>query len=183
MSPDHRAQLVQALWPAGQARRLGVWGILDGAREPSIYRALLASRLEFRCLFSGRLPRALEMVAPQLVELPPGHRLVDTWLDEGWGQSWGVFVKIDDPSNLRHHLRKFLSVRDERERRMLFRYFDPRVLRAFLPGADSAQVNTLFGPIEAWLAEDGVGDLVEYRRNRQGGVQARPVLAAAGQEA
>ena len=57
------------------------------------------------------------MVAPHLVELSPTNRLIGRWLDEGWGQSWGVFLKIDDAANLRHHLRKFLKVQDEGGRR------------------------------------------------------------------
>ena len=150
-----RALLTQALWPEGAQSRLGVWAIFDCARDPSIYAALLESRLEFRCLYSGRLPRLLEVNAPHLVELLPGHRLTARCLDEGWGQSWGVFVKIDDPSNLRHHLRKFLKVRDEQGRSLIFRYYDPRVLRTYLPTCTDSELRELFGPIKAWLAESG----------------------------
>ena len=90
----------------------------DCARDPAVYAALIDSRLEFRCLYSGRLPRELEMAAPQLVELLPGHRLTQRVLGEGWGRSWGVFMRIDDPSN-----------QDESGRQLLFRFYDPRVLR------------------------------------------------------
>ncbi len=114
MNPAQRQQILQALWPAGKTQPQGVWAILDCARDPAIYLALLASRLEFRCLYSGKLPRELELVAPHLVELLPNNRLTTQWLDQGWGQSWGVLLKVADPSNLRHHLRKFLKVRDER---------------------------------------------------------------------
>lgn len=164
MTDAQRQAVLQALWPAGERDRPGVWAVLDGARDPAIYRALLESRLEFRCLYSGRLPRALEMNAPQLVEMLPTNRLTQRWLDEGWGRSWGIFLKIDDPSNLRHHLRKFLKVNDEHGRRLLFRYYDPRVLRDFLPTCHGDELRQLFGPLVALLAEgaDGRG-LLEYR--------------------
>ena len=167
MTGEQRERMVQALWPAGAAGP-GVWAVLDCARDPRIYGALVESRLEFRCLYSGRLPAELERVAPQLVELLPGHRLVDRLLDEGWGRSWGLFVKIDDASALRHHLRKFLKVRDEDGRSLIFRYYDPRVMRTYLPSCRPDELATMFGPVAAFLAEDVRGQaLLEF--SRQGG--------------
>ena len=62
------------IWPRGAASP-SAWAVFDCARDPAIYRMLLGSRLEYRCLYSGAVPRELEVVAPHLVELPPGHRL------------------------------------------------------------------------------------------------------------
>jgi len=163
VTDERRQQILQMLWPQGNASKLSVWAILDCARDPRIYLALLESRLEFRCLYSGRLPRALEMVAPHLVELFPSNRLTARMLDEGWGQAWGVFLKIDDPSNLRHHLRKLLKVKDERGQRLLFRFYDPRVLRAYLPTCLPAELKQVFGPVVSYLTEDASGQsLVEF---------------------
>ena len=175
MTDEQRDQILQALWPQGEKSKLSVWAILDCARDPKIYLALLESRLEFRCLYSGTLPRALEMAAPQLVELSPANRLTRLWLDDGWGQSWGVFLKIQDAANLRHHLRKFLKVQVENDRWLVFRYYDPRVLRAFLPLAEPQQLQDLFGPIDTWLAEDGAAGIVEFRHGKRTGLTARLV--------
>ena len=166
MTPGQREQILQALWPQGAKSKLGVWAILDCARDPKIYLALLESRLEFRCLYSGKLPRALEMAAPHLVELLPANRLTGRWLDEGWGQAWGVILKIDDAANLRHHLRKFLKVQDEDGRQLVFRYYDPRVLRNYLPTCRPLELKTFFGPVDTLLAEGGNdASLIEYRFN------------------
>jgi hypothetical protein len=165
MTPELRDQILRVLWPEGEKSKLGVWAVLDCARDARIYRALLESRLEFRCLYSGKLPRALEMVAPHLVELFPKNRLSAALLDEGWGQGWGVFLKIEDPANLRHHLRKFLKVRDEEGRRLLFRYYDPRVLRAYLPTCTPEELKQIFGPIDSFFVEcDGVDGGIEFSR-------------------
>jgi len=161
---EHKQAVLQRLWPAGAKPGSSVWGILDCARDPAIYGALLESRLEFRCLFSGTLVREVEINAPQLVELLPSNRLVHHWLDEGWGQSWGVMLRVADAANLRHHLRKLLKVRVEGyERPLLFRFYDPRVLRAVLPTCSAEQSRELYGPIEAYLAEQADGTLSEYR--------------------
>jgi len=179
MTAEQREQILQALWPEGAKSKLGVWAVLDCARDPKIYLALIESRLEFRCLYSGKLPKALEMVAPHLVELIPGHRLTARLLDEGWGQSWGVLLRIDDPSNLRHHLRKFLRVQNEAGRRLIFRFYDPRVLRMYLPTCHADELQTLFGPITSLLAESADGaELIEYRLERKL-LQSRPLLGRA----
>lgn len=158
MTPEQRELILQALWPEGAKSKLSVWGILDCARDPKIYLALLESKLEFRCLYSGRLPRELEMVAPHLVELSPSNRLTARWIDEGWGRAWGVMLKIADPANLRHHLRNFLRVRLEDRRRMLFRFYDPRVLRIYLPSCTPEERARFYGPVAAYLAEEGGGN-------------------------
>lgn len=168
MTPQQREQILAALWPEGGNSRLGVWAVLDCARDPKIYLALLESRLEFRCLYSGRLPQALERAAPHLVELLPSNRLVHRWLDEAWGQSWGVFLKIGDPSNLRHHLRKLLRVRSERGDYMLMRWYDPRVLGLLLRSFDAQQLRSMFGEIHAFAAEAAHGEALSQFTLNQG---------------
>lgn len=162
MNDALRKAVVQTLWPANG--RESVWAVLDCARDPRIYVALIESRVEFRCLYSGRLPRALEMVSPHLVELLPSNRLTARWLDEGWGKAWGMFMQVGDASDLRHHLRKFLKVQDEQGRRLLFRYYDPRVLRAYLPTCRTDELRQVFGPVSRFLAEsEDAGALLGWR--------------------
>ncbi|MCZ8112186.1 MAG: DUF4123 domain-containing protein [Betaproteobacteria bacterium] len=173
MTPELRQQILDVLWPPGQARHASVWAVLDCARDPAIYRLLLESRLEFLCLYSGKLPRELELVAPHIVELLPGHRLTERLLDEGWGRAWGVFVSIDDPTALRPHLRRLLKVQDETGRRLLFRFYDPRVLRAFVPTCRPDELQQLFGPIGACFAEDEDAARLLTFRIAQGGLSMR----------
>jgi len=153
-------QIEHALWPPGGAAA-SVWAVLDLARDRRIHAALLESRLEFLCLYSGRLPRELELAAPHIVELPRGHRLLDRLLGEGWGDSWGIFARIEDPTLLRRHLRKFLKVRDEDGRRLLFRYYDPRVLRRYLPTCTADELRQFFGPVQSYYTEGEQGTTLQ----------------------
>lgn len=166
MTPELRQRILDTLWPPGQARHPSVWAVLDCARDPAIYRLLLESRLEFLCLYSGRLPRELEMVAPHMVELLPGHRFTERLLDEGWGRSWGVFVVIEDPLALRPHLRRLLKVRDEGGRQLLFRFYDPRVLRIYLPTCSDSEIAGFFGPVLQFVCEsDDEARAINWRRD------------------
>src|SRR3954451_4181068 len=117
-----------SLWTPGQPDWLRVWMILDGARDERIYPLILGSRANRECLYAGNLPAALEQVVPWLVELEPDDQFTRRLLERSWGQSWGVFLRSEGPINsVRKHLRRFLLVNDYSGRRLVFRYYDPRV--------------------------------------------------------
>lgn len=182
-APTAGREAIEALlWPPARpdARApASVWAVLDLARDPRIHQLLLATKLESLSLYAGA-PRELDRVAPHIVEMLPGHRLLHQLIDEGWGRSWGVFVRIEDATILRHHLRKLLKVRDERGRSLLFRYYDPRVLRSYLPTCTTDELAQVFGPISHWLAEDaGATQLLEFGRDRAGALTRRALPLAA----
>lgn len=156
--PTLHSRVVSALWPPDAPSSSSVWAVLDCARDDRIYPALRTSRLDYLCLYSGRLPRTLESAAPHLVELSPSYSFTSQLIEMGWGKSWGIFLRIADPSNLRHHLRTFLRVKDESGRILLFRYYDPRVLRSYLPTCRREELATVFGPVERYVVEGEDGD-------------------------
>jgi len=182
-------QLMDALWPPGTESSLSLWAIFDGARDPCVFYSLRDSGYDSLCLYSGRLPRELQLAAPYLVELPRLGSGTRHLLDLAWGHSWGIFLSIEDSSNLRHHLRKFLRVRTEAGRNLLFRYYDPRVLRAYLPTCEPGELKAIFGPIARFMVEDkNPGTAIEFvfdgtrlrERRVQMGDGAGTVLPAVG---
>ena len=142
------------LWPKGFTR--DVWMIVDCARDQQrIFRFLLGCHLDYSCLYSGYLPPVLEMAAPYLVQLEHDNQETRRLIELSWGHSWGVFLKSGTNLNkLRRHLREFLIVRDPRGQRMAFRYYDPRVLRVYLPTCVSQELETVFGPIDCFWTEE-----------------------------
>jgi len=141
------------LWPERSAPDL--WMIVDGARDPRIYPSLANSALEYCCLYAGQLPPPLVRVAPYLVQLDFGSRHTLALLERAWGNSWGVFFRWHETmQRVRRHLRQFLRVRGPGGNFLVFRYYDPRVLRLYLPTCDDEELRTLFGPIRAWYMED-----------------------------
>jgi Domain of unknown function (DUF4123) len=162
MTDELLARIEEILWPEGP--RKNIWMILDGARSIEIFRMLLACHLEYACLYSGQLTPELEMAAPYLVQLDHGYKDTHRLIERGWGNNWGVFLRSDTSmKKLRRHLREILVVRDERGNRLAFRYYDPRVLRVYLPTCTIAELRTVFGPIECFCAEgERAKDLVEF---------------------
>jgi hypothetical protein len=157
------ARIEEILWPDGL--RQNVWMIVDGARTVDVFRFLLACHLEYSCLYSGPLTPDLEMAAPYLVQLDPGYRDTHRLIQQAWGNSWGVLFRSETSlKKLRRHLREFLVVRDTKGTRMAFRYYDPRVLRVYLPTCVTAELRTVFGPIDCfWMESESPEYMLDFR--------------------
>ena len=145
----------EALWPAGLSSRVAVYAILDGARHDLVYATVQACYLEHSCLYSGELPTELLITAPYLVRLEQGNSWTKTILNRAWSNSWGIFLQTETSmTRLRRHLRTFLKVRDQRGKTLLFRYYDPRVMRVYLPTCNPSELDAVFGPISCYMMED-----------------------------
>lgn len=138
--------------------------LLDAARMHGDLHQARALNPDHSCLYEGDSERFLSAVAPWLFSVPPGSPFVQWVVENGTGQSWGVLLRCEpDPVKLYKHLRNYLIVQGDDGKEMYFRYYDPRVLRVFLPTCEPDQLRTFFGPIEAMVAEDPEGQVIEYR--------------------
>ena len=109
---------------------------------------------EFVCLYRGELKPDLAEAAPYLVRLEPGTKMTEWILSEGWGRHWGIFaISEADLKAMRQHFRQLLTVYDEKGKPLLFRFYDPRVLRIFLPTCAEAERKQLFGPVREYVVE------------------------------
>lgn len=138
----------------------GLFAVLDAAKKDGLLRLLRTSIDPFVSLYDGLRSETEEDGAPYLVRFERQSRLLPRLLGEGWGQSWGIFLESDAPlGEARAHLRRLLVVTREADRRpMYFRFYDPRVLRAFLPIVTPRQKSGFFGPVRRYFAEGPEGD-------------------------
>jgi len=108
------------------------------------------------CLYTGDSEKSLGRVAPYLCAVQSKADIRSWYLEQGCGRSWGVWVVsaagFDDCWK---HFRKFLIVKAEGGKDLYFRFYDPRVLNIFLPTCDRHQLEEFFGPVKAFIAEDG----------------------------
>lgn len=132
-----------------------IYAILDGASVTGLPMKLYEMKPPHYCLFAGELEPDMAEVAPYLVRLYPNTPFTDWLLQECCGKNWGIFVHsrrtLDE---LRGHFRALIDVYDEKGEPMIFRYYDPRVLRQFLPTCKPAELKMLFGDVEAFFAEE-----------------------------
>ena len=156
ISAERADRVIDALWsdPA-----LDVYAVLDCARDRRIHPWIHRRALDFTSLYRGPVAPALDRCAPYLVHLYRRQAFTRELLTLGWGNNWGIFLATTaSMETLRVHLRRFLRVRDERGRRLLFRYYDPRVLRVYLPTCRADELRFVFGPIARVQVENTSAD-------------------------
>jgi hypothetical protein len=143
---------------------LGTYAILDAARDDKIYPALTEADTESLCLYLGDKAEELAAVAPYLLSLTQEDPFTQWLMNNGWGRSWGIFVRSSASlKELHRHFRKFLMVYAEKGTPLYFRYYDPRVLRVYLPTCNEFELQILFGPVEHYYVEGKVeNQLIEF---------------------
>lgn len=136
------------------AERGRLFAIVDATDTPAVPER--ASRLgEGRAvsLYRGDAEESLSAIAPYLIHLdwPTLEWIIETL----WPTPWGVLVLADTPLDaLRTHFRKFLVVDGPAGESWYFRFYDPRVLPAYLASCDDEQLRAFFGPVLAYGLTD-----------------------------
>ncbi len=178
------ASPLAALLRAKAQRGERVYGVVDAARALELVEAAKDRSDKTRwhgSLMNGPLAKFLQHVSPHLVEIDLESDYTAEW--RRWiGRSAGVLlISSAAPEALLSHLRALFVVRDESNAEYSFRYYDPRVLRMFLPTCDEGQLREFFGPIRLVAAEAGAdGALLFYENGGRAVSVATAVLAAGG---
>ncbi len=148
-----------------------LYAVLDAARDIKILALLLQSKEEYQSLYEGPQGAKLAQVAPYLVRLKRDSLLLEKLVRDGWGESWGVYLTCaSEFQEVRRHLRHFLEVMLPEGEQVYFRYYDPRVLRVYLPTCTFEETDYFFGPIQNYLMEDEDPDSLLQFSNRGHGV-------------
>jgi len=160
---------------------INVFAILDGASVPHLLRSLHQHRPEHVCLWRGDLAADLAEVAPHLVRLEPDADFTRWLVEEGWGEHWGIFAAAETGlREMRLHFRRFVTVYDPDDRPVYFRFYDPRVLRSYLPTCNAEEIRALLGPVCFCAAEgEDPNVLLRFQANRGSLEKQEVVLVAA----
>lgn len=148
-----------------------LYGLIDAARDRRLHD-LITAEPEHACLFAGKLEPALERAAPFIVRLPESSRFLRIWRDEGRGRSWGIQCVSAKPlADLRRHFRHFLQAKLPDGEIVLFRFYDPRVWRVYIPTCALGDLSRWFNDVDEYISEteDGSGVL---RYSLRGGALA-----------
>jgi RHS repeat-associated protein len=152
--------LIQNLDRAAQhdlAAKGQLFAIVDACAVPEIDG--IANRLgseRAACLYLGTAADTYGDNAPYLLQCD--GTLLDRIVRDYGDTAWGLFIIADAQFDaVRRHLRQFLRVRSPGGDDWQFRFYDPRILPLFLNSSTPDELNTFFGPIDAFLAVDTQG--------------------------
>lgn len=176
LEPARRARAEEALSTLDAvAQDEPLYAVLDAARDPRILTLCQEAVEEHVSLYDGIQGEGLSRVAPHLVRLRQGSRLLASLVREGWGKRWGIWLTSrQTPREVRRHLRRFLMVELEGKRgRVYFRFYDPGTLVSFLPTCSPRQLEEFFGAVTTFFAETRDLELRRFTRS-EGAAASRP---------
>lgn len=164
-----------------------LYAVVDAAKD---YRLAVASRdilgEPLRPLFVNA-PQFMDRVGPYLARITCTNRYpeyMQLWVDR-LGDSAGIFFLADAwPKAVRRHCRSLFKVYDEDKNMFYFRFYDPRVLRTYLPTCTVKECREFFGPIRMIFAEGELPGQVNVYQVGQSAIHLeeddiRTVVAAA----
>lgn len=138
------------------------FAILDACDEPRVLEKVeeLGPRRAVS-LYRGWAESEYRDIAPYLVQVD--ESLLEWIVGHLWDDPWGVFVVAHVKlSELRRHLRRFLTVRDPDGAELYFRFYDPRVLATFFAHCTQTEAIEFLGPIRACAASAGPDTLTLF---------------------
>jgi hypothetical protein len=151
------------------AKAPGTWyAILDACDAPNVLAFVdslsqsqdsnpKSDRL-VQSMYSGKAAQQYRAIAPYLFTLTP--ELLDWIVADLAGQPWGFLFHAElDFKSARKHFRNFVTVLDPQGEKMLFRFYDPRVLKMFVESATEQENQAFFGPCGAIAIPEGEGFL------------------------
>lgn len=139
--------------------------LLDAARSPGVLHWLSDAGLSAVGLYDGTSAGQFGHVAPYLAQLDAASTHTGRLLENSWGDAWGIYLFSDASlEELRAHFRRFLYVQMPDGAMVYFRFYDPRVLRDFLPAFSPEEKTTFFGPVNAFLVEGPDGQIFRFEK-------------------
>jgi hypothetical protein len=139
------------------ASRGELFALLDSCDEPSVpQRCLSGKAAPARSLYRGKSQDEYWHIAPYLSSVSKDEL---KWIaSDLWSAPWGCFVVSKSGMDaLYDHFRRFLQVQGTDGKFYLFRFYDPRVLRAFLQSSSPSELQQFYGPVTMFgvAASDG----------------------------
>lgn len=154
------------------------YGVIDAAQETELALNLTRQGYDLVSLFLGELARDMHDAAPYFFAIPGHAPALDDWVGAMGGHVGILADSAAEPSEVFRHLREIFVVVDETGQEHFFRYYDPRVLRAYLPTCTPEELAAFFGPLTAIVVENETGDgYLEFRREKSGLAQTALALA------
>jgi hypothetical protein len=131
-----------------------LFALLDATDQILVpHKAKLLGPTKAVSLFTGTANEWYWAVAPYLFQVD--SELLDWIAEKLWKEPWGIFAMSKaNLEDLRLHFKKFLMVNLPDGKQWLFRYYDPRILQAYLPTCEPWELQKFFGPVRAFATAD-----------------------------
>lgn len=137
--------------------------LLDAAQGPPVRQLIQTAPGACESLYEGESQARLADVAPYLLQLDKNSRALDTLTaPTWWGRNRSLYLSSRQPfAEVRKHLARFVRVTSTEGKPFFFRFYDPRVLPAYLESCTPPARLIFFGPVTRYWLEDATRPLLQ----------------------
>ncbi len=163
-----RVEQLRVMFSRASVTAASWYAVLDAAQDATIHTRAADSGLRTQSLYKGELGGMLDHVAPHLTTFELNGDFAEDWFS-AWGGHQGILIQTHAAfDDLYRHFREFLVVKDESGAKFRFRFYDPRILRGFLPVCNGDELKRFFGPVAAYFAESRSGGAISFLNTPRG---------------
>jgi hypothetical protein len=156
---------------------LRAYMLIDGASAGALIDHLYDDGADFACLITGGLEPDMQEVAPYLVALSDGEPFANWVVDNSQGAHWGIILRSSLAlPDLARRYRKLLRVRGSDGDSFFFRFYDPRVFRAYLPSCQPDELEVWFDEVRCYLMEAQDPDILLRLSANQNALKMEEIL-------
>lgn len=143
-----------------------LYAIVDTAQDSALYGKIKSSPGLKKCLYQSNihysgthLSKELGAVAPYLISFDLDDPFFIDLLQVGWGKNWFIFILSDAKfERITEHCSQNLQAQTPDGRILQFRYYDPRILRIYIPTCTAEELELFFGPVQFFCCHDEKGN-------------------------
>ena len=133
-----------------------LYAIVDGAMNEEVENYLEIYEPQYRTLYPENYSNAAGWAQPYLVDMKSSDEFAQWFLENGYGNSRGIFVfsllEIDD---LYENIKEYaIGHIEEGNKETFFRFYDPRIFPSFLQIIMSRHIEDIFSQHNIWLCEN-----------------------------
>lgn len=127
------------------------YALVDTTRHTELYERIMQEAAHL-CLYTDIEAIRLARYAPYCLDLDSCPLFTQWWFanaGQGWQQHWGwMFQSRLNLQALQHHFKKITYVELPNHQKLLWRFYDPRVLKKTLPSLNQTQTTQAFGALQ-----------------------------------
>lgn len=128
---------------------------LDAARIGDNLFTAIGLNKDYRCVYNRYQEHIFQKIGPYIFLLDGKPSFQQWYFETGWGESWGFLVHSETTlDRLKDHFQRYKMIADGSGTKKYFRYYDPRVLKQYLPACSKMELEDFFGPAEYFILED-----------------------------
>lgn len=132
-----------------------LYGIIDAAQDERIYPLLKKKADIYLSLYNNDVNESLKSAGPVLFQFRQNDILSAWLIIHGQFNNWFIlFASLGVTMiDMRRHFKRFAMVEAPNGKHMYFRYYDPRVLRNYLPSCNEEERKYIFGRFAVFWAQ------------------------------